>query len=533
MQELLKSLGTGGWTTVCDSWHDDNSNNGGLYSAFAPPSAREAALRTDSWDIRVDDFRPGFSQTYRDGQTVTTYEPSGVYEEFEPLVLAREYHGVVPSALEIVEQFRLYHNLYWNELTGQFLKPHDDGTSETAIKIDGKKVEVKTSLLCQYQAARQLDLYFYIDSVRYGAPGTALPESQQWSSGKVRATLDVSEGYDGRPFTRFIGKRVLDPPPMEKAGIWPYEEKDDHFPDFIIGVDADGPVLHTCNPDALSDYFGGNPGEPHYLTPVHFRRDVLQKYYDQPEIYTVSDGYLRHAALWGLRLDNNSDQSVVVFLGDLGRDLPRQERDYWRSFNIEPEGSLSETLIRRAYLGQFADPTADDLRVRSSYVSLSKGWREHFGWELFRTPEEADAGLLQRLRLPLNESQAEVESSVRIMTQLFVDALNESVIKGLLPDRRENEGGISKVERWLTQEGYPHVARDIKFLRNLQEIRSKMTAHRKGSDYEKTLTKVFGELRGPAAIKKFFESALEMLKGLDEWIASRATPEPDAASDQA
>ena len=250
------------------------------------------------------------------------------------------------------------------------------------------------------------------------------------------------------------------------------------------------------------------------------RDGVHGRGYEVPsELYEVSDGRLRCASLWGVQIDNSAEEHVMVFLGDLGRDLPRQERDYWRSFNVPADGRPSETLIRRAFFAQFTEPTAEDLLVRSNYVTFGRAWNERYGWDFFRKPEEADAGLLQRLRLPLNDSQAEFESSIRIMTQLFVDAINEKQVQAQLPDKIENEKGISKLERWLKLVGYPHAERDVQFLRNLQEVRSKATAHRKSREYEKMLTKVFGDLRGPAAVKALFVSALAMLTGLNEWLA--------------
>ena len=270
----------------------------------------------------------------------------------------------------------------------------------------------------------------------------------------------------------------------------------------------------------MANNFGANPEAPHYLTPVHFRREVLRKYYDKSELYTVSDGYLSCASLWGVQIDNSAEESVIVFLGDLGRDLPRQERDYWRSFNIPPDSPPSQTFVRRSFFAQFVDPTASDLQLRSKYVLLRGSWRDFFGWDLFLEPEEADAGLLQRLRVPLDQSQAEFEASIRILTQLLVDAINERQIQSLLPDRRKDEKGISKFQRWLEQEGYPYVERDIGFVRRLQKARSEVTAHRKGSTYQKTLDEVFGKLRGIAAIKSLFEAGLLMLAALDEWVAS-------------
>lgn len=521
-KDLFEALDSEAWTTVSASWHKEDGN-GGIYVAFSSPDKREKAVSAPEWNLLVGDFRPGFSQHHEGDEWVTAYAPSSISDGYEPLVLAREYYGIVPSTVEIVEQFRLYHNLYWDDAESAFMQPRDDGTSLAAVRItDNRTVEVRTRLLRQYQAARQLDLLLFIDSVRFTDTAESLPEATEWATGLLRASLLPGEGQAGlRPFTRYLGTKVLPPPPIEKAGIWPFEEPDDYYPEFIIGTDSDGDEQrYTCNPDALANYFGANPEAPHYLTPVHFRRDVLQKYYEQPEKYAVSDGYLRCASLWSVRIDNNSEHSVVVFLGDLGRDLPVQERDYWRSFNILPDAPVSETLVRRAFLGQFSEPQASDLRVRSKYHSLNKLWQERHGWDFFLKPEEADAGLLQRLRLPLNDSQAEFETSIRIMTLLMVDSLNEAQITYLLPDKRQDEKGISKLKRWLEQEGYPHVERDIQFLRNLQELRSRIAAHRKSSSYHKTLDKVFGELRGPAAIKTLFEAAFAMLAGLEEWAAT-------------
>jgi hypothetical protein len=526
MQERFALIGREAWTTVYANWRAKDNHNGGIYCAFAPVEHRTRALTDPGWDLRIGDGSPGFSQSYDGDQVITTYHRR-TCEPIEPLVLVHEFHGAVPSTREITEEFRLYHNLYWDEITSQYMQPHDDGTSSVAIKVYDSEIQVRTKLLRQFQAARQLDLLLFIDSVRFGEDGQEVPPVQDWSTDSLRAGRYTNDIVPG-PFTRYLGTKVLPPPPIEKSGVWPFEAEDDYFPEFIIGVDEDGDELrHTCNPDALADYFGGNPDAPHYLTPVAFRREVLQKYYEKPELYTVTDGYLSCASLWGIHIDNSAEDAVIVFLGDLGRDLPRQERDYWRSFNIVPDAGMSETGFRRAFLTQFTEPSAGDLRVRSTYARLAKAWEAKHGWDLFRKPQDADAGLLQRLRLPLNDSQAEFEASIRIMAQLMCDAINEAEIGSRLADRIAGEKGISKLERWLRQESYFYVERDIKFLRNLQELRSKVTAHRKGSDHQKTLSKVFGDLRGSAAITALFEGALEMLNGLLAWVGHEETSDDE------
>ncbi len=84
------------------------------------------------------------------------------------------------------------------------------------------------------------------------------------------------------------------------------------------------------------------------MTPVHFDKKVLDKYYGQPSKYSVEDSYLRCASLWGLQMDNHHNNKVCVWLGDLGRDLPYQEQLHWRSHNIPPEGGVSKTYFKKA-----------------------------------------------------------------------------------------------------------------------------------------------------------------------------------------
>ena len=173
----------------------------------------------------------------------------------------------------------------------------------------------------------------------------------------------------------------------------------------------------------------------------------------------------------------------MAFLGDLGRDLPESERPYWQTFNIVPTGLPSRTLVRRSIMGEFADPEAPDLRFKSAYSRFNAKWLERFGWALFKEPEPDDAHVLQRLRVPLNESQPEFEDQVMGLAKVTVDALNERAIQEQLPTKVQDEKGIGKLERWMRQEEYPSAERDIAFLRRLQHLRSKLAAHRKGSDY--------------------------------------------------
>ena len=72
--------------------------------------------------------------------------------------------------------------------------------------------------------------------------------------------------------------------------------------------------LYLQRKTKVANYFGANKGAPDDLTPVCFRKEVLNDYYAQPEKYTVSDGYLTGGSLWSLYIDNNHPEAVMVFL---------------------------------------------------------------------------------------------------------------------------------------------------------------------------------------------------------------------------
>ena len=494
VREVFERAGEEAWTVLYESWDDEGARMQ-RFCVLAPRRMRTTIL-SDHYRLPGLDFGlPGFMESRRSGRRLVRYLRYGDENGFEPLVILQNHYRVLPRMLpQLSEEFRLYHNLWVNERGTELVKVNDDGSEEVAAEIGPKKVRVRTKYLRQFQAGRKLDLVLRVDSVRYVEDPDEIAQLGEigppCSRDDMRLSIHVSDGARGRkmPSTHLSGVKVLNAPGRSKAGMAPFESRVQAYPEFIIDEDADGePVKHTCDPAQLSSYFATHPDAPLYLTPVYFRREVLQRYYERPELYSVLDGYVFCAALWSLRLDNDHPEQVMVFLGDLGNDLPESERPYWQTFNVAPTGVPSRTLVRRAFAGQWADPEAPDLRFKSAYRRFNTKWLERTGWALFKEPEPDDAHVLLRLRVPLNDSQPEFENQVMGMAKVLVDALNEKAIQKLLPGKVANEKGIRKLERWMHQERYPSVDRDIAFLRRLQLLRSRLTAHRKGSDYRQVM----------------------------------------------
>jgi hypothetical protein len=519
----IDKVSDGEWTTLYEFQSNDEGSRC-FYSALVPPSKIAKALKHDSWEVTIGGGGPGFVQYYPSGKEVTKYERHGLDGE-ELIVYVRDFHGVKPRQFDFNQEFVLYHNLYHDRVNDIYIRIDDRGRESLAIEANGNKVRVKTLLLRQFMAARQMALAIYFDH-RAEAPidpkvaESAIPRKHVVASDRC---YDFYVGdLSGRAFSRLIGKRIIAPPPVEQSGVWPFSDRaSQRHADFIIDVDGNGsPTLHNCNPDALANYFGANESAPHYLTPVWFSKTVLAKYYDEPNKYSVEDGYLRCGSLWGIRIDNDLPNHVVVYLGDLGRDLDYEEQVYWQHYNVTPgDRRPSETNFRRSFLAQFTNPTEPDLVFKQEYQRLNVDWQENFGYPLYRPLHDGDAHILKQLRVPISDSGGEFDTQVLYLVKLLVDSLNEkelvTALGGALPD----EKGISKFERYLAARAYPYKDRDIGLLRTLQDLRSAGAAHAKGSRFDKLRTSLGLE---EATARDVFRSLLvrvnELLAGMSAYF---------------
>lgn len=520
--EEVERIGSEQWTTVY-SFQRGSDGHGGYFCALVPEDRISEVMGHDSWDLLIGDGQPGFSQSYGGQKPATTYHRFGGRDSVEPLVFKRSFDGLKPDYIELSEEFRHLMRLYHDRHNDRYLRFDENGNEDVVAEVSREIVRIKTRPLRQFLAARRLHLAIYFDWVAFASSYPA--GSQEALEAEVaRPDLRYSLRFGDHTlhdsaFSRLLGKRLIPPLALEECGIWPYEEKAKPGADFIIGLDQNGkPIEHSCDPEGLSNLFGKNPGAPHFLTPVVFRREVLKKYFDHPEKYEVSDGYLRCAGLWGLRMDNDSDDRVTVFLGDLGESLGHEEQLHWRSHNIPPLGDgkdISPTNQRRAFEGEFADPSSPELVFKYKLTEFQERWDRQFGWQLVRPLRDEDGHVLKKLRVPLTSSMAEFEDQLLGLTKVLVDSLNDKELAKALGGALPDEKSIAKFERYLTLKGYPGTRRDIELLRLLQDARSSMSAHRKGDGFKRVVAKL--ELKTETTTKVFSKllvGAVEMLDGL-------------------
>jgi hypothetical protein len=517
MKQYISEAGSRDWVDVYHRVRDE-SDNLVVIGVLVPESAVEDVLGTDSWSVQPAHLVPGCTG-YSDGRV--EYHVHGNEEGYQPLVVERSFHGIKPAYQEIAEEFRLFHNLYFDAKNSKYVKIRDDGSEHDVIRIQQGTTSIRVVEIKQFLAIKEMRLGLFFDLHQHYPDTAGLASAKSATIVRTEHTDDLvytsvigGDAFGKGSFVRMFGKSLIRGFDKKDSDVWPYNEHEDEQPEyvnFVIGVDERGrEQTLPCDPH------GGN-----YLTPVFFRPDVLNRYYDNPSKYSVEDGYLRCCGLWGVRIDNDNQGYVSVFLGDIGRDIPVSEHGYWRSFNTVPSGGISETAFRRSFLAEFADPTRKDLVFKQRFATLQDSWLKKHGWALFKPLSEEDEHCYTSLRIPATAEQTEFDTQVMYLTKVLVDSLNEAEIAKHIAGT-PNQKGIDKIAEYLKCQKVPDHDQHVEFLRDLQSLRSSGAAHRKGKNYEKVAKRLGLNTKDRRIVfDELLEGALSLVKAMQALVETR------------
>lgn len=452
-------------------------------AAFVPASHISEVLKNQCWDDH--DHGP---EVWSDGAGVRHDYYRVSKSGMEPLIIKQSFSGLRPCSFDLLEEFRLFHNLYHDVDAREYQLLDDSGDPVSVAKhsVGWKDVEVLTRAVRQFMAWKEAHLALYVQWHRFSEK----PLSEIGVS-EVRAKIikdetstfsltivpcDFREGFQS--FARFVGKVLVPPLPREDSNWGPFEE-DCTYQSFIIGIDDDGrPKEVSCAPEV---------SEPLFLTRVWFRADVLKRYRDEPSRYRVEDGVVACAGRWDLQIDNDHRDHVVVFLGDL-RMLPEKEQRHWRAHNIEPAGTLSETAFRRSFLAEWASserPEHQFVRAYETFLEASAS----AGVEILRPLVTDDEHCLKTLHVPPTDEVLAFDQQVGNLTKLLVDSLNDAELQKHITIEA-NDKSIRKLEKYLAAKGKTDFQEHTGLLRDLQGYRSTNAAHRRGSTARKAFEKL-------------------------------------------
>lgn len=510
--ELVKNPLSGAWTTVY-SHHDAADGRPSVFGCFADLTRKQEILAGDDWLKHASSFSPGFcvcadGVTYHDGR-----------DEGYDFIVAEQYFYPLDQAQILVNQeFVMLFELYRGE-DGCYYSVDKCGEREKVVDFAGDEVRVRTKYILRFIAAKQCLFVYFVDARLASSSSFPLGSTEciaesdevggnyhigQWY------TSDIDEGY---LLSMLYARSFIEPGDVETCGVWPYDEKIEQYPEFIIGERPDGSLVrYTCDPNKLGTYFDKELRAPHYLTPVFFKPAVLDKYRSSP-YFDVSERHISCGSQWRCEIDNVDPDRVMVYLGDLGRDLPESERTHFLSFEMSPvDQHISDEVFKTDLLNMwFKDPSGPVSMLMRARMELDKAWSKRFGLTLYRPFHRADEGILEQIHIPSGNGESEFEAVTMALTRALVDYIDESALEGA-----DTKGSINKLEVFLSAND---IVADLKPLRDLQNLRSAGAAHGKGSKYDRLYGDVVTEDHREDA-KRLIARLTTMLNELTETLKS-------------
>lgn len=481
------------------------------FSALISDDSILSDKKEGSWGLEPGGGTPGLVFTYSESKVDWNYE-SYYGRGIEPLVLLRDFYEQKQRIIELAEDIRLYFNLWYDDKNDTYTQIQDDGSEIVVVRVTPNKVDIRRDYIELYLAIRRINLVIYTDFEKYmdndgGEVSKDVKRKNLVINYFVKDYAELLASDKNSFLMHFRSKQYLrydkkfDPEKQEND-----QKKYLEF-EFAAKKVNNNIKIFSCDPDGLRNFFGKNPKAPFFLTPVFFRKEVLEKYFNSPDKFLVKDGVLFANGLWTLKLDNNHKNVVSVFLGDL-RSLPLSEQYYWKSYNIVTDSKISSVQFNRSFMAEFTDPSQIDLLFRQHYIELHDIWINKLGWPIFRELNEADSYHLSRIRLLTSENQSVFDEIVLSLHKLLVESINVAKLSKILPPI-ENEKSIDKILRYLSKQDAIVDANFGKFLKELHTLRSASSAHMKGENYLK-------------ARKKFENSEKDGLKEIIVEIITRA-----------
>ena len=451
----------------------------------------------------------------------------------EPLVIYRQFSKMKEDYLEISEEFRLFHNLYHDKETNIYIKIDDAGNETTVGIVKPDEVQIRLKEIRQFLAIKEMCLSLLFEFNEYSEYSLEELGPSEFERYDFRRKGAMCWSYDCwdipvqnfQSISRLRGRKLIEPLPKSKSGFGDFAEEPEYV-EFIVDVDENGDeVCYTCNPYKLKRISGENPDAPWDFTPVHFRKQVLNQYYNEPSKYTVKDSRVE-CGVWGLKIDNHDSDKVCVMLRDLGS-LPYTEQLHWRAYNILPEGGVSETFHRRMVRGEWASSDQPDILFKQSYEQLQKACEECLGWQLLKPLDPGDAYRLQRLRIFAVDEESHFKDSILDLANILIERLNEECLEVLIPvsEREGIKRGINRLEYVLDFRKVEDAEKYIIFLRCLWDLRNTRSgSHREllGDSRYKRASAHFDleNLNRPEAFAKILEEAVQFLDFLISVVRS-------------
>ena len=229
----------------------------------------------------------------------------------------------------------------------------------------------------------------------------------------------------------------------------------------------------STNPESTTHYYATIDNQlPFDTSPIFFRPEIIQKYKDDLDKYTVEDGRITCRGGWSIDYDFNEAGQVHTNFRRL-KDLPYNEQVYWQSFNEGPKAEMSERAFHHWFKSEKypgSEPLADVVSVLSRWHEENVVW-----WKIRHN------NLMSRDFSPRTSSREEWARAFMDLSNLVTAGFRSKVIRAKLReakvDFQDDAQSLALLARLRTTQQISEETSRLEGLREVQAIRNKVAAH--------------------------------------------------------
>lgn len=488
-------------------------------------------LRAQDWPLQFDSAGPEVWESW-DGGTTTRHSALHPCERkgdvtFRPF-LALFDPFARPSWLEPIQAFVLHWKLWPKHhpdgSISWFEEGDDSQPDEMARwriesfedRITLGRLEIRRDRLLAFLSAFEFDLAIYlqvtieVDGLDKGWKDSGSSENLSWrcwatelSGSRTVATIRAVHVIERASYS-------------DVAQPWSREERTPN--EYPIGVDPrTGKGLTATHPPAA------------FLTSVFFKEAVLEKYYADPQTYSVEETLVRGGRHWSLPIAKTGRGTLHAWLGDIS-ELPDSVQAHWKQFAVVDQGGIPEWRVRTDFLAQFVEIPSEGpvAELKRAIGDANEATQRRIGQDLFAPIDPMHAESIRVLRIPANDSLTAFLDQVRPLALLVVDHINSDFLAatGITASKEGTLNRLAEVVSVLADKSFDDAKDIIGGLYAVQAVRSNLSAHRTGRKANDTLDRAgISRFDLPAGFEQLVRNAAAAILSIAEIVRdSRRLP---------
>jgi len=450
------------------------------------------------------------------------YDSAGseLLKKASPITFSRYFEGRIgqKSYVEVSQLLTHPHNLHFLEERKAYCGLDEDGDIEEVIKIVENQeytlVTIKQDILDFHlfltksvllrffdrtlfmdklfikERSRQESTFRDQESEIYARGGIVFNEEKLPIESWLRGFQIIRNRQPLRKMIANLTDERLTPIKYEKFIAWDWKHK--------------RIAESSCDPEELGNYFVKSD-KPYETSPVFFKPEVLLKYKQNPEKYTIKQRSITCRGSWHLQTyDINKAGQVFTYLIYLG-DLPHSEQLYWKSFNEEPKSGISERAFKADFKGEWDLPYEPLSELKESLKKL-----ENEKSELWSCKKEE---LYEHLNYSATDSIKEWEDEILNLEQLVIEGFKHEYLKRIATslscyNAKAKLGSIKLLKEILKAKkiSEQEVNSIISPLEDIHFLRSIFSAHISGDKADIIRRKLVAQ---HGSLKKHFRNLIE------------------------